>query len=232
MFQLNFMFWTFKTCLLLLNFMWLPVYSFLPMTFFPKQGFGRGGFNEAPQVIKSYSSHLKKKLMFQEIHTWSTERRLKLQVLMAHHETSRSAIITVDRKEAWTSGPHGSPWDLSICNHHGRPKEDLNFRSSWLTMRPLDPRSLWPTEKRLQLQVLMANHETFRSTIFMADRKEAWTSGPHGSPWDLSIRDLNGRLKGGLNFRSSEENMLLTQHSAPHGRLWGDSRKVINQLLS
>jgi len=30
------------------------VYSFLPMTFVPKEGFGQGGLNEAPQVIESY----------------------------------------------------------------------------------------------------------------------------------------------------------------------------------
>jgi len=29
------------------------------MTFFPKEGFNRKGFNEAPQVIKSYNSRLK-----------------------------------------------------------------------------------------------------------------------------------------------------------------------------
>jgi len=45
------------------------MYSLLPMAFFPKEGFGQRGFNEAPQVIKSYNSRPK-------IHTWLTERRL------------------------------------------------------------------------------------------------------------------------------------------------------------
>jgi len=145
---------------------------------------------------------------------------------MARHETSRSAIITNDRKEASSSGPHGLPWDLTIRDHYDRPKGGFNFRSSWLTMRSHDPWSLWPTKRRLQLQVLMAHHETSRSVIIMADRKVALASpmahhetsqsviimtdrkvasasGPHGSPWDLTIRDHYDRPKGGFKFRFS-----------------------------
>jgi len=70
-------------------------------------------------------------------------------VLMAHHETSRSAIFTADRKVAWTYGPHGLPWDLFICDLHSRPKGGLILRSSWLTMRPLNSRSSRPTVKEL-----------------------------------------------------------------------------------
>ena len=129
--------------------------------------------------------------MFQEIHTWPTERRLQLQVLMAHHETSRSMIIMANRKETWTSGLHGSPWDLSICDLHSRLKGGL--WSSWLTMRPLDLRSSRPTERWPELMVLMAYHETSLSVIFTADQKEAWFYGPHGLPWDLSTLDPHGR---------------------------------------
>jgi len=58
----------------------------------------------------------------------------------------------------------------------------ISFRSSWLTMIPHDPRSLRPTERQLQVKVLMAHHETSRSVIIMANRKVASASSPHGSP--------------------------------------------------
>jgi len=141
-----------------------------------------------------------------------TERWLHLQVLLAYHETS-------------------------IRDHYGRSKGGSSFRYSWLTMRPpfaiitadrkvapasgtlglswdLHSRSLWPTERWLQLQVLLACHETsIRDhydrpkggssfmyswltmrppfAIIMADRKVAPTSGTLGLPWDLHPRSLH-----------------------------------------
>jgi len=67
------------------------------------------------------------------------------------------------------SSPHGSPWDLTIRDHYKWPKGGFKFRSSWLTMRPHDPWSLRPTERWLQLQVLMAHHEISRSVIIMTN---------------------------------------------------------------
>jgi len=98
-----------------------------PMAFFPKEGFGQGGFNKAPQAIKSYISHSHSmcnrpkdgsSLRYSWLtmrppsrSLWPTERRLQLKVLLAHRETS-------------------------IRDHYGRPKDSSSSRYSWLTMRP------------------------------------------------------------------------------------------------
>jgi len=134
---------------------------------------------------------------------------ISLYLKLSLYLSFRSSWLTMRPHDPWSVRPteRRLQVQVTIRDHYDRPKGGFKFRSSWFTMRLHDPWSLLPTKRWLQLQVLMAHHETSQSVIITADRNVASASGPHGSPWDLTICDITTDQK-------------VASASGPHSSLW------------
>ena len=145
------------------------MYSFLPMTFFPNDGFGQGGFKETPQVIKLQFLKICNLQGPPTVIHNADRKNTRRPVLMAYNETPQPSPPTLRRlnlrSSCLTMWPYRfhhqvvklHSWSFWLTMrqysfHHQVVK--LHSRSSWLTMRPysfhhqvrkLHSRSSWLT---------------------------------------------------------------------------------------